>query len=185
MRDSLATHCPQVTCKVENTSDDEVTPDSPMSTTSTSSRWVHALRFRLQATPASFCLLRLAPPDSCLHIGLAVFPAELLAVHAQETRGSVEPQGYLSGQACRHQFSAGCKLLLTLHLIACSRKVGAHIKSAVGTAAEKCAEKCALAFTQALVLQSAVYRHASGTPVVARTAASCSPHIKVMRSPLQ
>ncbi len=28
----------------------------------------------------------------------------------------------------------------------CSRKVGAHIKSAVGNASEKCAEKCVLIF---------------------------------------
>jgi hypothetical protein len=34
--------------------------------------------------------------------------------------------------------------LMALLLNTCSRKVGAHIKSAVGNAAEKCAEKCVL-----------------------------------------
>lgn len=103
------THCPQVTCKVEDSSDDEVTPDLPMSTTSTSSRCVVLIGWQCFLYVKSCWRLMRSRPEGCSNLRVA------------------------------HE---GARVYRSFRfVIACSRKVGAHIKSAVGTAAEKCAEK--------------------------------------------
>ena len=117
----------QVTCKVEDTTDDDVTPDSPMSTTSTSSRWGQALRFCYRPKLRSTCMLHQLVPGrssaSWLQNGqqCSLYFTTVLAAHAQRL------SAFLRRQTC--PTSIRCRLLLTLLTCSSAAAKWAHTSS--------------------------------------------------------